>query len=49
MRDYVRYSKEFEDVFPPELPDGLPPARGVGHSIPIEPGALHLRFDLCTG
>ena len=30
---------EFEDVFPPELPSGLPPARGVGHSIPIEPGA----------
>src|SRR3569833_2145262 len=31
--------EEFADVFPPELPSGLPPARGVGHSIPIEPGA----------
>ena len=29
----------YQDVFPEELPEGLPPVRGVGHSIPIEPGA----------
>src|SRR3569623_390116 len=31
--------EKFADVFPEELPASLPPARGVGHSIPIEPGA----------
>ena len=31
--------EEFEDVFPPELPSGLPPVRGVGHSIRVELGS----------
>ncbi len=30
---------EFQDVFPDELPSGLPPDRGVHHTIPVEPGA----------
>jgi transposase InsO family protein len=30
---------EFADVFPDELPSGLPPSRNVGHSIPTEIGA----------
>lgn len=30
---------EFQDVFPPDLPDGLPPERNVAHVIPLEPGA----------
>lgn len=29
---------EFADVFVDPLPPGLPPERGVGHSIPTEPG-----------
>jgi len=29
--------REFGDVFEPP-PDGLPPDRGVGHTIPLEPG-----------
>ncbi|XP_010693303.2 uncharacterized protein LOC104906265 [Beta vulgaris subsp. vulgaris] len=31
--------KEFEDVFPEELPQGLPPVRGVKHAIDLVPGA----------
>lgn len=27
------------DVFPAQLPDGLPPERGVGHTIPLMPGS----------
>ena len=30
--------KEFEDVFPDELPKGLPPSRNVDHKIELEPG-----------
>ena len=30
---------EFSDVFPKELPAGLPPDRGMDHTIPLEPGA----------
>ena len=29
----------YRDVFPDELPAGLPPDRGVGHTIPIIPGS----------
>jgi len=29
----------YEDVFPKELPLGLPPDRGVGHTIPLMEGA----------
>ena len=31
--------KEFADVFPDKLPDGLPPVRGVQHRIDLKPGA----------
>ena len=31
--------KEFSDVFPEELPAGLPPDRGTDRTIPLEPGA----------
>ena len=30
---------EFDDLFPQDLPAGLPPDRGVGHTIPLEAGA----------
>ena len=32
--------EEFQDVFPPELPSGLPPDRQTGHVIPLEPNAI---------
>ena len=34
--DFVQANK---DVFPDQLPDGLPPDRGTGHTIPLEPGS----------
>src|SRR5665647_1454913 len=30
---------EFADVFPDKLPDGLPPTRGVQHTIELKPGS----------
>ncbi|XP_039067569.1 uncharacterized protein LOC120213526 [Hibiscus syriacus] len=31
--------QDFEDVFPEEIPDGLPPIRGIEHQIDFIPGA----------
>jgi len=35
--DAAKLVKEYTDVFPEELPDGLPPKRNVDHRINIEP------------
>ena len=31
--------QDFEDVFPEEMPSGLPPIRGIEHQIDFVPGA----------
>lgn len=31
---------EFKDVFPEEIPSGLPPIRGIEHQIDFQPGAI---------
>jgi hypothetical protein len=31
--------QEYEDVFPSEMPPGLPPMRGIEHQIDLIPGA----------
>ena len=31
--------QEFQDVFPDELPPGLPPLRGIEHCVDLIPGA----------
>jgi len=31
--------EEFKDVFPKEIPHGLPPSRGIEHQIDLLPGA----------
>ena len=36
ISDFVQANK---DVFHDKLPAGLPPDRGVGHTIPLEPGS----------
>ena len=35
----TRAFAQFADVFPSDLPDGLPPARSVDHRIELEPGS----------
>uniref|UniRef100_A0A2N9G1C9 CCHC-type domain-containing protein n=1 Tax=Fagus sylvatica TaxID=28930 RepID=A0A2N9G1C9_FAGSY len=34
-------NKEYEDVFPNDVPSGLPPIRGIEHQIDFVPGAKH--------
>lgn len=34
----IKIMEEFSDVFPKDLPNGLPPARDVDHKIDLEPG-----------
>ena len=36
---FVDLLREFEDVFPEEMPSGLPPIRGIEHQIDFIPGA----------
>ena len=31
--------QEYDDVFPDEIPPGLPPKRGIEHQIDLVPGA----------
>ena len=36
----VSLLQEFDDVFPDEVPSGLPPIRGIEHQIDFVPGAI---------
>ena len=38
-REFVALLQEFDDVFPEEMPSGLPPERGIEHQIDFVPGA----------
>ena len=38
--EIVQLLNRFQDVFPEELPQGLPPSRGIEHQIDFVPGAV---------
>jgi hypothetical protein len=38
-RTMTNLFQEFKDVFPAEIPSGLPPLRGIEHQIDLIPGA----------
>ena len=38
----ISFLQEFEDVFPKEIPKGLPPIQGIEHQIDFVPGATIL-------
>ena len=39
LRSVVSLLQEYEDVFPNDVPSGLPPIRGIEHQIDFAPGA----------
>ena len=39
---FVSLLQEFQDVFPDDIPSGLPPIRGIDHQIDFVPGSIIL-------
>ncbi|XP_057976021.1 uncharacterized protein LOC131163450 [Malania oleifera] len=40
--EFTDYALEYKDVFPVDVPNGLPPIRGIEHQIDFIPGAMIL-------
>jgi hypothetical protein len=38
--DFKEGEEVFSDVFPYDLPEGLPPTRAVDHKVELEPGQV---------